>query len=102
MADEGVNHTDGGVFLANINTDMSTLLPLMVDGLENDGVTEAMMQSIYFNPDLQMVTEKITGPKAVEYERIAQEETEKYFVDAQTLEQTIENIKRRADALLSN
>lgn len=102
MADHAVDHTDGGVFLANIDTDMSKLLPLMVQGLENDGITEEMMQAIYFDPDIQMVTEKITGPKAVEYERIAQEETEKYFVDAQSLDEAIENIKRRADALLSD
>lgn len=102
MVDNAVDHTDGGVFLANIDTDMSKLMPLMVSGLEDDGITEDVMESVYFDPSIQMVTEKVTGPSAVEYERIAVEETEKYFVDAQSLDETIANIKRRADALLSD
>ena len=44
-----------------------------------------------------MDTRKITGIAASEYEAIAEEEVEKYFVDMQDLETTIKNIKERAD-----
>ena len=51
---------------------------------------------------LGIVDEKITGPKAREYEEtIVAQEAQMYFSGEQSLEDAIKNIKSRADKLLS-
>jgi len=102
MTDNLFKYSTGDMFFPNQNIDTQEILPLIVGDLQRDGMTEDMAQSVFFDPEIIHVNEKITGPNAVEYERIAEEETEKYFVGAQSLDEAIENIKTRADRLLSN
>lgn len=63
---------------------------------ESDGITAEDFENVLFNTK-DWIPEKITGIAASEYEAIAEEEVEKYFVDMQDLETTIKNIKERAD-----
>jgi len=48
------------------------------------------------------ISEKITGPASGEYETIVIEEMEKYYTNAQSLEDTIKNIEKRANEAIEN
>ncbi len=65
-----------------------------------DGIDTALIQKIFANPETIFVSEKVTGPNNNEYERVIDEEVEKYFVQAQDLETTIKNIKTRGDKVI--
>ncbi|ONI43329.1 hypothetical protein AN641_01530 [Candidatus Epulonipiscioides gigas] len=58
-------------------------------------ITIEQAKSVLLNPDMIFVTEKVTGPNALEYETIIKEETELYFVQAQDLATTLDNIEKR-------
>lgn len=73
------------------------------DKLGAEGISTEVIKAIMANPDTMFVTEKVMGPNNVAYEQVIKEEVEKYFVQAQDLATTIENIKVRGDkAILDN
>jgi multiple sugar transport system substrate-binding protein len=74
--------------------DMSNLLSKMVIGLEDDDITEEILNGIFFNPDLKFVHEKPTGPASNKYMDILRETQELYFVQEISLEETIQRIKK--------
>ncbi len=65
-----------------------------------EGITTEVMMHHFADPTIKFYSEKITGPNNVAYETVCNEEVEKFFVEAQTLEETIANIKKRGDAAI--
>lgn len=73
------------------------LLDVITEKLAADGITKEEVRSVLFDPEIEFVSEKVTGPNSSQYESVIKEEVEKYLVKAQDLETTISNIKTRGD-----
>lgn len=75
--------------------------PVIYDGmgadLQAEGMDAPTIKTVLANPETLVLTEKVTGPNNVAYEKVIKEEVEKYFVEAQDLDTTINNIKKRGD-----
>lgn len=99
LSENAPKYGKGDLFAHNSAAEAG-LAKVMVEGLENDGVTEEMVEHLFFNGNIEVVSEKITGENSTKYETIVNEEVEKYFVDIQELDETIQNIKRRADEII--
>ena len=62
--------------------------------------TPEYVKSIFLNPEMKFVSEKITGPSALEYETIMMEETGLYFANEQDIDTTITNVVNRVNKVL--
>lgn len=96
MVEEYHQYNEGSIS-SYIQADMDKYAERAADGLEDDGITPEDIKKYILDPDVKFVTEKITGAAAVEYESIFKKEVELYLVKEQTLEETISNIKEKAD-----
>lgn len=65
--------------------------------LADDDITKEQIAYLLDNPDMELGVEKISGKNNVAYEKVVDEEVEKYFVKEQDLATTIANIKERGD-----
>ncbi|QUI24461.1 extracellular solute-binding protein [Vallitalea pronyensis] len=70
------------------------------DQLGGEGLTKEILSTVFSNPETVMLTEKVSGKNAANYDKVMDEEVEKYFVKEQDLETTINNIKKRADKVI--
>ncbi len=66
----------------------------------SDDIDTELIQKILANPETIFISEKITGPNNAKYEQVVNEEVEKYFVQAQDITTTIQNIKNRGDKVI--
>ena len=88
---------------ARVNLSEAEVNELLGSIAEGSGgsVTIEELNSALLNNSLGVVNEKITGPNAREYEEdIVYREGQMYLSGEQTLEETIKNIKTRADRIL--
>ncbi len=67
----------------------------------NGSVTVDELKAALMQNSLGVVDEKVTGPKAKEYTDIIYQEAQLYMSGEQPLEDTVKNIKSRADKILS-
>lgn len=70
--------------------------------LSSEGLTQVLLNDVFFGDDIEFITEKVTGKSSYDYEKIINREVEAYFLKKQSLEMTIDNIERDANILLSN
>jgi multiple sugar transport system substrate-binding protein len=70
------------------------------DDLAEDNITVDELNYLFAGPDVVAVTEKIIGKNNVQYEKVITEEVEKYLVQEQSVEETIQNIKTRGDKVI--
>lgn len=78
-------------------TDVLKLAGKLAEGLENDGITEQDIANVFLNPNTTVVLEKFLGPASSEYMDILKSEQEKFFIQKQSLEETVKNVKELAD-----
>ncbi len=96
-------YKDGGGIPARVN-----LTPQEIQGIlggsiadkSGGSVTVAELDAALLSNSLGVQDEKITGPKAKEYTDIIKQESQMYMTGAQSLDETLKNIKSRADAML--
>jgi multiple sugar transport system substrate-binding protein len=86
---------------ANRLVPQNNLFKGLVDDLASDGITLDELNYLFANSDVKSVTEKIIGKNNVAYEKVITEEVEKYLVKEQTIDETIANIKKRGDKVIS-
>ncbi|MGV8979735.1 ABC transporter substrate-binding protein [Clostridium sp.] len=82
---------------ANVTIPQDKLFSDFETPLADDGVKVDQLKYIFANPKTKFVGEKVMGPNNVLYEKVINEEVEKYFVKEQDLKTTIANIKKRGD-----
>lgn len=82
---------------ANQTIEQNLLYTGMGDKLGAEGMTTEVLLDIFANPDTAFLTEKVTGANAPTYEKVINEEVEKFLVEEQDLDTTINNIKARGD-----
>lgn len=70
--------------------------------LTEDELTPEIIQKYFLAQDQIFITEKVTGPNSARYENVILEEVEKYFVQAQDIDTTIANIKKRGDEIITS
>lgn len=74
---------------------------IFADKYPGHDLTADLWKDLLFG-EQDFISEKITGPASVEYEAIVIEEMEKYYTDAQSLEDTIKAIEKRANEAIEN
>ena len=100
IVDNKHQYFKGGVVSPNNLVDMGNIAELIAKGLEEDEITPNLIETVLLNPEMRFVTEKITGNKSGEYQKICVEELEKYFIDAVDLDTALAAIKERADKII--
>ncbi|WP_175415126.1 ABC transporter substrate-binding protein [Paenibacillus algicola] len=82
---------------ANRTVSQDELFAVFGEALAEDDITVEQLKSIFANEETEFVGEKVMGPNNVKYEKVINEEIEKYLVKEQDMQQTIQNIKTRGD-----
>ncbi|KAG2872333.1 hypothetical protein PC115_g24636, partial [Phytophthora cactorum] len=82
---------------ANRSVSQNELFAVFGEALAEDDITVEQLKSIFTNEETVFVGEKVMGPNNVKYEKVINEEVEKYLVKEQDLNQAIQNIKTRGD-----
>ncbi len=63
-------------------------------------ITVDQVRSIFLNPDMIFVTEKVAGKNPSDYQTVITEETDLYFAKEQDLKTTIDNIEKRGNKVI--
>jgi multiple sugar transport system substrate-binding protein len=85
---------------ADQTVEQPNLFKSIADEIDDEQVTYEYLQKLFNNQETIFVSEKITGAKPTQYEELVKNEVELYFTQAQDLETTISNIKKRVDDML--
>ncbi|MGG1554054.1 ABC transporter substrate-binding protein [Paenibacillus ferrarius] len=87
---------------ANRTVEQKELFEIFNKSLVDDGITSEQLKYVFANPDTVFVGEKIMGQNNVKYEKVVNEEVEKYLVEEQDITKTISNIKQRGDKAIQS
>ena len=67
-----------------------------------DGITVDEIRAMWFDPEVKIFDEKVTGPAAAEINKIFMTEGGLYGIGEQDLDTTMMNIKEKADKAIAN
>jgi multiple sugar transport system substrate-binding protein len=81
--------------------DINSIFQPMVDGLMDDGITVDELKSAILDPSLDIVNEKIVGPGMTQITTLIMAEGELYASKQRTLEETMKELKEKADKAIS-
>ncbi|MFC5402249.1 ABC transporter substrate-binding protein [Cohnella soli] len=81
--------------------EVNSIFQPMVDGLKDDGITVEELKAAILNPSLDIVSEKIVGPGMTQITSLIMSEGELYATKQRTLEQTMKELKEKADKAIA-
>ncbi len=81
--------------------EINSIFQPMVEGLADDGITVEELKDAILSPSLDIVSEKLVGPGMTQITSLISSEGELYATKQRTLEQTMKELKEKADKAIA-